>query len=215
MFQFTNQTIIKKGFNYTQSNNTQNSQILTQNTNYSPSRTYILNTNMSNSPTQKSSSKKLDILKVESKQEIFEGSLNFRNRLLVQEFPPKNYSKYTKGTISNLALPQKTKELLREIYKQDDENVDKINKLIETKTTNNPLELREYQNQLMDVLKDYISRENLRMLGTKFRELGQLSNKQSPKINRKMNRWERMINKISPFLPEYLVDKLKTQSKNY
>lgn len=93
-----------------------------------------------------------------------------------------------------------------------------MNKLKEIKTLKGTYTLEEYQECLMNALKDNISTENLRNIALSFREIAEKNlskeNNNNKVVRRRMkgpkSRWEITLEKIAPYIPEYLYEKLKS-----
>lgn len=115
---------------------------------------------------------------------------------------PKNVKKSLKNK-----LP-KIKEKLKVIYKEDP----RIIKLIKNLKKINNLNLDEYQQKLMDVAKRFLDDDNLKILAGRFKEINEINQiKEKTKFHKSANRWEIMVKAISRYIPEFLVEKLKTQ----
>jgi hypothetical protein len=59
-----------------------------------------------------------------------------------------------------------------------------------------------------------MSSEGLRSLATNFKKIIELASKKRTIFHKRVNRWDEMVNKIAPFLPEFLVEKLRTHIQN-
>jgi hypothetical protein len=68
----------------------------------------------------------------------------------------------------------------------------------------------------MNILKEYMNTESLLSLGQKFRDLLEFSvvdnRSYSRKVRTKKN-YQRMLDKISPYVPEFLIKRLKECTK--
>lgn len=65
----------------------------------------------------------------------------------------------------------------------------------------------QYQEKLMNLLKPCFSDKNLRELGLKMKEISDTEGKR--KVKKLAGRWNETLKRISPYLPEYLVEKFK------
>lgn len=64
----------------------------------------------------------------------------------------------------------------------------------------------------MNVAKKILDDENLKNLANRFKEITDMTQlKEKVKYHKSINRWEIMVKAISRFIPEFLVEKLKTQ----
>lgn len=117
----------------------------------------------------------------------------------------KNENKDRSGKTEKLP---KVKGKLQTVYKDDPELINKIKSL---KHINN-LSLEEYQLKLIEVAKKILDDENLKNLVNRFKDISDISQtKDKVKYHRSINRWEIMVKVISRYIPEFLVEKLKSQ----
>lgn len=65
----------------------------------------------------------------------------------------------------------------------------------------------QYQEKLMNILKPCFSDKNLRELGLKMKEISDTNGQR--KVKKLAGRWNETLKRISPYLPEYLVEKFK------
>ena len=114
-----------------------------------------------------------------------------------------------------IKLPNiKQHTLLDSEYKKLDETI--LKKLREVKSLKHSYPLEQYQEKMMNLIKDNFSSEILRELALSFREISEKTlNKNTSKIDRRRNkgpktRMELTLEKIAPFIPEYLYEKLKS-----
>lgn len=77
------------------------------------------------------------------------------------------------------------------------------------KSVQNKYDLKEYQMKLLDIIKNNISNENLRFLGIKLREISKQCEEYGYSKKRK-SRWQETVKRISPYLPEFLVEKFES-----
>jgi hypothetical protein len=102
----------------------------------------------------------------------------------------------------------KVKGKLQTVCKDDPELIKTIKSL---KHINN-LCLEEYQLKLIEVAKKILDNENLKNLVNKFKDISEISQKKDKvKYNKSNNRWEIMVKVISRYIPQFLVEKLKSQ----
>jgi len=107
----------------------------------------------------------------------------------------------------NDKLP-KIKGKLQTVYKDDPELIKTIKNL---KHINN-LTLEDYQLKLIEVAKKILDDENLKNLVNRFKDISAISQtKDKIKYHKSINRWEIMVKIISRYIPEFLVEKLKSQ----
>jgi len=103
----------------------------------------------------------------------------------------------------------KIKEQLQFIYKVNPDIIKSI-KSLKNETS---LSLDEYQLKLMGVAKRILSDENLKNLANRFKEIAKITlmKEKVKSHNKSINRWEIMVNSISRYIPEFLVEKMKSQ----
>ena len=129
-----------------------------------------------------------------------------------EELVIKNNSKSPKNQNQKnkiFKLP-KIKQKLKLIYKENPEINKKIIKLKNNREKD--VNLEKYQLKLIDLGKRFLDDENLKNLANRFKEISDIAKvKEKEKYHKTPNRWELMVKTISRYLPEYLVDKLKSQ----
>lgn len=150
---------------------------------------------------------------IESKDISITNNNCFNNKLSQDDVTFKKKSPSPMQKDQNDKKPKKQrlpkiKEKLQKIYKENPE----ILKTIKNLKNETNLSLEEYQLKLMDVARKFLDDENLKNLANRFKEITEISDlKEKVKFHRSINRWEIMVNSISKYIPEYLVEKLKSQ----
>jgi len=120
---------------------------------------------------------------------------------------PKSLKNKKEKKQNKQKLP-KIKEKLQTIYKEDPDIIKSIRNL--KHVTN--LSLEDYQLKLIDVAKKILDDDNMKNLVNRFKDITDVSElKDKVKYHRSINRWEIMVKAISRFIPEFLVEKLKSQ----
>lgn len=141
---------------------------------------------------------------------------NENKKGIEKTFNIKDPQKNLKTNKKRLLLPKINNyvTLINLDYNKIDKKIQ--NKLQEIKENQLNYNLENYQEKIMNILKDKISNENLRNLALSFKDILEKSNiklegsYQRKKIKGPKTRWELTLEKIAPFIPEYLYEKLKT-----
>lgn len=101
----------------------------------------------------------------------------------------------------------------REVFKRKQNEFKLINNKAKKLIKHNKKQsLESFQSSLMKLLGNKISDEYLRSLANSFKEISTMN--KLPMINLKLKtpktNWEVMVDKISPYIPQYLADKLRS-----
>jgi hypothetical protein len=127
----------------------------------------------------------------------------------IEKHDANNNDKDDNGRKRRQKLP-KIKQKLQSIYKVNPTIEKNLRSLKNTNQLTGKLE--DYQQKLMNIAKNFLNHDNLKDLGTKLKEVTELSSlKDKLKYHKSINRWEIMVKQISRFIPEYLVETLKAQ----
>ena len=157
-------------------------------------------------------------LSTKSNKKIQFASDNTNSDELVQT-KDKNYNSLGIGVLSQPTKKKNFKENFRNKSLFFKELNTKVKKLLKE---NKQISLEDYQQLLMRLVGNNISDEYLKCMATSFKEIAE---KNKPKIIftndseyrqiiRKLkgpkSRWDTMLDKIAPYIPEYLTEKLRS-----